>query len=114
MGKLKEQLAGIAALIAAIVAIGGGFVKYGEITTKLAEIEARESKDYSAQIAVLEEKVAALENVDTSHEHLIALFALSSCAIGPKCTYTQEGTKVSSWFWFYKDKPADLDKMNCN
>ena len=35
MGKLKEQLAGIAALIAAIVAIGGGFVKYGEITTKL-------------------------------------------------------------------------------
>ena len=69
MGKLKDQLAGIAALIAAIVAIGSGFVKYGEITTKLAEIEARESKDYSAQIAVLEEKVAALQNADTSHEH---------------------------------------------
>ena len=69
MGKLKEQLAGIAALIAAIVAIGGGFVKYGEITTKLAEIEGRSSTDYSAQIAVLEEKVAVLENVDTSHEH---------------------------------------------
>ena len=33
--KLKDQLAGIAALIAAIVAIGGGFVKYGEIMTKL-------------------------------------------------------------------------------
>ena len=32
---LKDQLAGIAALVAAIVAIGGGFVKYGEITTKL-------------------------------------------------------------------------------
>ena len=31
--KLKDQLAGIAALIAAIVAIGGGFVKYGEIIT---------------------------------------------------------------------------------
>ena len=69
MGKLKDQLAGIAALIAAIVAIGGGFVKYGEITTKLAEIEGRSSTDYSAQIAVLEEKVAKLENVDTSHEH---------------------------------------------
>ena len=41
MGKLKDQLAGIAALIAAIVAIGGGFVKYGEITTKFAEIEGR-------------------------------------------------------------------------
>ena len=69
MGKLKDQLSGIAALIAAIVAIGGGFVKYGEITTKLAEIEGRSTTDYSAQIAVLEEKVAALENVDTSHEH---------------------------------------------
>ena len=71
MGKLKDQLAGIAALIAAIVAIGGGFVKYGEITTKLAEIEGRSTTDYSAQIAVLEEKVAALENVDTTHEHSV-------------------------------------------
>ena len=69
MKNLKDQLAGIAALIAAIVAIGGGFVKYGEITTKLAEIEGRSSTDYSAQIAVLEEKVAVLESVDTSHEH---------------------------------------------
>ena len=66
---LKDQLAGIAALIAAIVAIGGGFVKYGEITTKLSEIEGRSSTDYSAQIAVLEEKVSALETADTSHEH---------------------------------------------
>ena len=37
---IKDQLAGIAALIAAIVAIGGGFVKYGEITTKLDNLEA--------------------------------------------------------------------------
>ena len=69
MGKIKDQLAGIAALIAAIVAIGGGFTKYGEITTRLNEIEGRSSIDYSAQIAVLEEKVTALESVDTSHEH---------------------------------------------
>ena len=41
---------------------------------------------------------------------------LSGCfvSIGKKCTYTQEGTKVKSWFWVYKDKPADLDKENCN
>ena len=69
MGKIKDQLAGIAALIAAIVAIGGGFTKYGEITTRLNEIENRSSVDHSAQIAVIEEKVAALESVDTSHEH---------------------------------------------
>ena len=66
---LKDQLAGIAALIAAIVAIGGGFVKYGEITTKLDAIEAREQVviDTSAiesSIAVLQEKVAALESVE--------------------------------------------------
>ena len=61
MKNLKDQLAGIAALIAAIVAIGGGFVKYGEITTKLAEIEGRSTTDYSAQIAVMEEKIIALE-----------------------------------------------------
>ena len=73
---IKDQLAGIAALIAAIVAIGGGFVKYGEITTKLDAIEAREQVvvDTSAiesSIAVLQEKVSALESVDTSHEHPI-------------------------------------------
>ena len=71
---LKDQLAGIAALIAAIVAIGGGFVKYGEITTKLDAIEAREqvvvdTSEIESSIAVLQEKVAALESVDTSHEH---------------------------------------------
>ena len=66
---IKDQLAGIAALIAAIVAIGGGFAKYGEISTKLAEIESRSIQDYSTQIAVIEEKVSALENADTSHEH---------------------------------------------
>ena len=64
---LKDQLAGIAALVAAIVAIGGGFIKYGEITTKLNAIEAREqvvvdTSTIESGIAVLQEKVAALEN----------------------------------------------------
>jgi len=69
---LKDQLAGIAALIAAIVAIGGGFVKYGEITTKLDALAgASKSIDMSflSEIKVLEEKVAKLESVDTSHDH---------------------------------------------
>ena len=74
MGKLKDQLAGIAALVAAIVAIGGGFIKYGEIVTKLDAIEAREqtvvdTSTIESSIAVLEEKVSKLENVDTSHTH---------------------------------------------
>ena len=74
MGKLKEHLAGIAALVAAIVAIGGGFVKYGEITTKLEALESQEqsvvdTSSIESSIAVLKEKVKKLENADTSHSH---------------------------------------------
>ena len=47
MGKfnLKDQLAGIAALIAAIVAIGGGFVKYGEVMTRLDVLSEQTGPD---------------------------------------------------------------------
>jgi len=70
MDKIKNQLAGVAALLGVIAAIGGGFVKYGEIVTKLNALEsASGGKDWSAEIAVLEEKVTALENKDTSHDH---------------------------------------------
>ena len=72
MKNLKDQLAGIAALIAAIIAIGGGFVKYGEITTRLDGLtNASKGIDMSflSEIKVLEEKVSKLENVDSSHEH---------------------------------------------
>ena len=64
MKNLKDQLAGIAALIAAIIAIGGGFVKYGEITTRLdALTNASKTVDKVSieMVAVLQEKVAALE-----------------------------------------------------
>jgi len=72
MKNLKDQLAGIAALIAAIIAIGGGFVKYGEITTRLDGLtNASKGIDMSflSEIKVLEEKVKALESADTSHSH---------------------------------------------
>ena len=42
------------------------------------------------------------------------LFFISACSVGKKCTYTQDGTKLSSWIWFYDKKPIDLDKNNCN
>jgi len=73
---IKDQLAGIAALIAAIVAIGGGFSKYGELTQKIRALEVAAKKQTTVDtsgiesgIAVLEEKVSALESVDTAHEH---------------------------------------------
>ena len=72
MGKLKDQLAGIAALIAAVVAIGGGFATYGKLTEKISVLENRSTIDYSAQIAVIEEKIAKLsDELDgaTNHGH---------------------------------------------
>jgi len=47
---------------------------------------------------------------------LILIFlVLSGCAVGQMCTYTQDGTKISSWVWFFNgDKPIDVDKNNCN
>ena len=47
MDKIKSQLAGVAALLGVIAAIGGGFVKYGEITTKLSQIEASQGVDFA-------------------------------------------------------------------
>ena len=66
---LKDQLAGIAALIAAIVAIGGGFVKYGEITTKLENLETASKTVDLSIVAVLEEKIQQLESHEHEHDH---------------------------------------------
>ncbi len=67
MDKIKNQLAGFAALLGVIAAIGGGFVKYGEIVTKLDALEgASGGKDWSAEIAVLEEKV---DSLSAEHGH---------------------------------------------
>jgi hypothetical protein len=64
MGKfnLKDQLAGVAALVAAIVAIGGGFVKYGEITTKLNTLTEQAGPDLTplaAEIGTAKNGVSA-------------------------------------------------------
>ena len=67
MKNIKDQLAGIAALVAAVVAIGGGFATYGKLTEKINVLESRSTTDYSAQIAVLEEKVEALS---VKHGHM--------------------------------------------
>ena len=58
MGKLKDQLAGVAALVAAIIAIGSGFIKYGEITTKLDALEAASTQvdEVSIEMVTANEK----------------------------------------------------------
>jgi len=72
MKNLKDQLAGIAALVAAVVAIGGGFATYGKLTEKINVLENRSTTDYSAQIAVMQEKIIKLTdeiNGATNHGH---------------------------------------------
>ncbi len=70
MDSIKKNLTNIVVIIGLIGSIGAGFTKYGELTTRLSEIEGRSSTDYSAQIAVLEEKVAKLsDEIDGSTNH---------------------------------------------
>ena len=72
MDKIKNQLAGVAALLGVIAAIGGGFVKYGEVMTKLEVLESASKgidMSFLSEIKVLEEKVNKLESADTTHNH---------------------------------------------
>ena len=63
---LKNNLASIAALIAAVVAIGGGFTKYGEINTRLNNIEKRKEEDKSG--ASITQNVKAIAEVDKNSQ----------------------------------------------
>ena len=71
---IKDQLAGIAALIAAIVAIGGGFVKYGEITTKLNALSEQTAPDLTplaAEIGTAKNNIAVNSTTITNLENEI-------------------------------------------
>tara|TARA_B100000795_G_C22604875_1_gene362723 strand:- start:162 stop:461 length:300 start_codon:yes stop_codon:yes gene_type:complete len=60
---IKKNLTNIVVIIGLIGSIGAGFIKYGEVMTKIDVLENASKTidiDYSAQIAVLEEKVTAL------------------------------------------------------
>ena len=59
---IKDQLAGIAALIAAIVAIGGGFVKYGEIQTKLDVLSEATGPDLTPLAAQIGDAKNSISN----------------------------------------------------
>lgn len=61
LSKIKEQLAGVAALIGVVCAIGAGFVKYGEMNEKMSKISGINIGAVEKQIAVLEKQVKYLE-----------------------------------------------------
>ena len=61
MGKLKDQLAGIAALIGVLGAIGAGFVKYGEMQEQLSNLGALDIDPLVKEIAGQNVKISVLE-----------------------------------------------------
>ena len=62
MGKIKEQLAGIAALIGVLGAIGAGFVKYGEMQEQLNNVSGIDMAPLQKQISEQNvERVVAIE-----------------------------------------------------
>ena len=73
MGKLKDNLASIAALIAAVVAIGGGFIKYGEIVTKLSAIESLQGVDITPVTEQLNKNKTNIEVLKTEVQLLKAI-----------------------------------------
>ena len=66
---IKKNLTNIVVIIGLIGSIGAGFIKYGEIMTKIDVLTNASKTIDLSMVAVLEEKVKALENVDNSHEH---------------------------------------------
>jgi len=66
---IKNNLTNIVVIIGLIGSIGAGFIKYGEVMTKIDVLtNASKTVDLSI-VAVLEEKVKALENADSTHSH---------------------------------------------
>jgi hypothetical protein len=70
MGKLKDQLAGIAALIAAVVAIGGGFAKFGEMQTQLNTLSEQTAPDLTPLAALIGENNKNIAVLQTEVELL--------------------------------------------
>ena len=66
---IKKNLTNIVVVIGLVGSIGAGFSKFAKMESTIEQLASQTTVDYSAQIAVIEENVAALESVDTSHEH---------------------------------------------
>ena len=66
---IKKNLTNIVVVIGLVGSIGAGFSKFVKMESTIEQLASQKTVDYSAQIAVIEEKVNALENTDTSHTH---------------------------------------------
>ena len=81
MDKLKNNLASIAALIAAVIAIGGGFAKFGEMQTKLDALYSAKGVDISGlemQVQGLEKDIAIIQTENKLFKAMIEEMKLQS------------------------------------
>ena len=62
MDSIKKNLTNIVVIIGLIGSIGAGFSKFAMMESTIEQLSNQTTIDYSSQIAVLEEKVAALES----------------------------------------------------
>jgi len=66
---IKKNLTNIVVILGLIGSIGAGFIKYGEVMTKIDVLENASKTVDLSMVAVLEEKVKALESADNTHSH---------------------------------------------
>ena len=62
MDKIKEQLAGVAALIGVLAAIGGGFTVYGEMNEKINSLAGLDLNPLLKEIAEQNVKIEKQNN----------------------------------------------------
>ena len=70
MGKIKDQQAGIAALIAAVIAFGGGFAKFGQMQTQLNTLSEQTAPDLTPLAALIGKNDKSIAVLQTEVELL--------------------------------------------
>ena len=61
IGKIKDNLKEIIATVAIVGAIGGGFIKYGEIISKIDSIDPSKASQVKQELALVQKEVELLK-----------------------------------------------------
>jgi hypothetical protein len=61
LGKIKDNLKEIIATVAIVGAIGGGFIKYGEIMSKIDSIDPSKASQVKQELALVQKEVELLK-----------------------------------------------------
>jgi hypothetical protein len=61
IGKIKDNLKEIIATVAIIGAIGGGFIKYGEIMSKIDSIDPTKAGQIKQDLAIAQKEIELLK-----------------------------------------------------